>query len=123
MVYLEARLCYNIYNRIGKNIRTLMTQRTHTKFERSWLDFTGHSAACDGCVDTCPSGWLAIYGENGLVQPYDRAYKCQVSAFVSSRVCSGARKFWQYSYPDIRVSCIEPRELVVRREITQMAVI
>ena len=84
-------------------------------------DFSGHSAPCDGS-DCCPSGWLVVYSNrSGLVQPYDKAYKCQAVEFVTSGVCSGAGKFWQYDYPDIRVSCIEPGELMLRREIAQMS--
>ena len=83
-------------------------------------DFTGHTSECDGS-DSCPEGWLVIYSDrSGLVQPYDRAYRCQVCNFVAGQSSMRARKFWQYDYPDIRACCVEPRQLALRREITQM---
>lgn len=87
----------------------------------TWVDFSGHATTCEGCDSTCPLGWLAIYSENsGLVQPYDKSYKCRTVEFVTSQVCHEVKKFWQYDYPDIRVSCIEPTVLRLRREIAQM---
>ena len=94
--------------------------RSRAAKRSTWLDFSGHATTCDGS-DSCPLGWLAIYSNrSGLVQPYDKAYKCRTAEFVSSDACLGAGKYWIYDYPDIRVSCIEPREVALRREITQM---